>query len=61
MHEVKTDIPSICSDLKPSKNYRNSMAIVPSPSQYYCNIHVACCNTIAIVKLSPVVTPNDIF
>ena len=36
----------------------DTIAIVPTPSQYH-NIHVTCCNTIAIAKMSSAVTPSS--
>ena len=49
MHWVKTGIP---------ENYRSTIPIVPPPSQYYPNIHVAYCNTIPVVKISAIVIPT---
>ena len=39
-----------------AENYRNTIAIVPPLLQCYCDIHVTYCNTIVIVKISPIVT-----
>ena len=49
MHWVKTGIP---------ENYRSTIPIVPPPSQYYPNIHVAYCNRIPVVKISAIVIPT---
>ena len=39
-----------------AENYRNTIAIVPPLSQYYHNVGMTYCSTVAIVKISTIVT-----